>query len=231
MRLWSFHRSFHRTKTQRKYLHIVGLSAVGMWENNRNLQESTESTPTQMVLRYRCYGRQPQSLFECPGKDICCHQKHTSISSRYQPAHSKKLNLHHSFPRLFIHSWKSLPNSPLDDCVLINTLTRTSSSVSSEWVLAQETVGTQTQTAPVIFWSMVFPWEYSAVGVLTEWPGPDMSCHKQLLSVVPTKSPKKKKEKRRGDAGPGRVKADLLFTSILCLHKNTIILTDLGQWE
>lgn len=35
---------------------------------------------------------------------------------------------------------------------------------------------------------------------------------------------------RRPDAGPGTANPDVLFTPHLCLHENTIILADLGQW-
>lgn len=53
-----------------------------------------------------------------------------------------------------------------------------------------------------------------------------ISCHKQLFTTGPLS-----KQKVKGpDTGPGAANPDVLFTPHLCLHENTIILTDLGQW-
>lgn len=64
---------------------------------------------------------------------------------------------------------------------------------------------------------------YSAIGLHTEWP--------ILFPVISTSSPPRREKNivKRQDTGRGSAKPEVLFTPHLCLHENTMILTDLGR--
>lgn len=85
-----------------------GLSAVGVRESNRNSQRSSESGPTPTPLRCRCYGRRPQSLCESPDNNSWKSSRANIQLWQIITGSPRQVNLHHTFPRLLLHSGRLL---------------------------------------------------------------------------------------------------------------------------